>query len=459
MSLWMLQLTCYGGVGEIGGNKFLLEAGDVRLFLDMGQTFQFLKGYFVDPWLMPRKRFGLRDLLTLGLMPRIRGLYDRKALKGTGMRWTPPEFDGVFISHPHYDHIFHLAYVDRDIPIHLGETAHTIIRSWEESSSRIDMGPHDYRTFRTGRVVRVDGIEVQPIHVDHSVPGAYGFLIHTAEGTVVYTGDLRWHGPHGEMTDDFMEAVMEARPLALITEGTRMEPKESRVDYSEGQVLEGSTKIIQRAGDSLVVATFYPRDIDRMRTLYMASGEGGREFITSARTAYLLRALESDPGLHFPRVFSEYDAKAYFREMASSKTWERELRDYLGDRAVDAEYIREHQGEVVLQLDFSHLAELVDIAPDSGGHFIHSKSEPFQEDDIEDEILRNWLRRFSLVHHQLHASGHASRKDLEQMVDQMSPRKVIPVHTEHPEMFVGLAKDVELPEVGRPISLLSGNAF
>ncbi len=449
----MAQLTCYGGVGEIGGNKFLLEVDDVRIFLDMGQTFQFLKDFFVDPWLMPRKRFGLRDLLALGLMPRIPGLYDKKVLKGTGMPWTPPEFDGVFISHPHFDHIFHLAYVDHEIPIYLGETAHTIIQSWEASSSMIDLGPHNYRTFRTGDVLHVDGVEVEPIHVDHSVPGAYGFLIHTRDGTVVYTGDLRWHGPHGEMTDDFMEAALQERPIALITEGTRMEEKERHTNHSEQQVLDGARRVIQGAGDRLVVATFYPRDIDRMRTMYMAATEAGREFITSARTAFLLRSLEPDKGLHFPRVFSDYQAKAYFRQLSAAKPWERELRDDLGGRAVDASYINDHQGEVVIQLDFSHLAELVDIAPEPGGHFIHSKSEPFQEDDVEDAILRNWIDAFGLVHHQLHASGHASRRELEGMVRKMGPRKVVPVHTEHPEMFVGLVKDVELPSVGRPIPL------
>ncbi len=449
----MPQLTCYGGVGEIGGNKFLLEAGDVRIFLDMGQTFGFLSGYFVDPWLMPRKRFGLRDLMVLGLMPRIPGLYDRSELKGTGMKWTPPTFDGVFISHPHYDHIFHLAYVDRDIPIYLGETGHIIIRAWEDSSSRIDLGQHDYRTFRTGDVVKVDETEVEPIHVDHSVPGAYGFLIHTPEGTVVYTGDLRWHGPHGEMTDDFMRAALDTHPIALITEGTRMEPGGGRVNYSEEEVLQGATKIMKGARERLVVSTFYPRDIDRMRTFYMAALEAGREFITSSRTAFLLKALEADTGLHFPRVFSEYGAKAYFREMASASTWERELQSELGARAVDSSYVHDHQSEVVLQLDFSHLAELVDIDPKQGGHFIHSKSEPFQEDDIEDTILRNWLRSFGLEHHQLHASGHASRAELEQMVKELKPGKVIPIHTEHPEMFLGLSKEVELPAVGRPISL------
>jgi ribonuclease J len=449
----MPRLTCYGGVGEIGGNKFLLEDRDARIFLDMGQTFDFLRGYFVDPWLMPRQRFGLRDYLALDLVPRIPGLYDADKLEGTDMEWQEPEFDGIFLSHCHFDHIFHLRFVDRSIPVYLGETARTIIQAWEDTSPRIRLGEHDYRTFRTGETIKIHDLEVEPIHVDHSVPGAYGFLIHTSEGTVAYTGDLRWHGPHGHMTEDFVEAASEARPVALITEGTRMEPEETRKNYSEEEVYRGALEVIRNAGDRLVVATFYPRDIDRMRTFYMASIEAGREFITSARTAYLLRALESDHRLRFPRVFADYDAKAYFRDLGRDVTWDKTMKAELGDRAVGADYIRDHQGEVVLQLDFTHLTELVDIAPRPGGHFIHSKSEPFEPEDIEDSILRAWLDRFNLVHHQLHASGHASRAELEAMVERIRPQKLIPIHTEHPEMFVGMAGRVELPEVGSPIAI------
>lgn len=449
----MPQVTCYGGVGQIGGNKFLLEDGDARIFLDMGQPFDFLETYFVDPWLLPRDRFGLRDYLALGLVPRLPGLYDPAVLQGTDLPPEDPAFDGVFLSHVHFDHVFHLRFVHRDIPVYLGETGRLILEAWERTSPRIDLGPHDYRTFRTGDVLDVHGVEVEPIHVDHSIPGAYGFLVHTSGGTVAYTGDLRRHGPHGEMTDDFLEAAREARPVGLLTEGTRMAPEERRRDLSEEEVLQRAREVVQGAGDRFVAATCYPRDIDRMRTLYLAAAEAGREFVVSYRTAYLLRTLERDARLRFPRVFSDYGAKAYFRELAQPPVWMRTFREELGDQAVGADYVRRHQGEVVLQVDFSHLPELVDIDPAPGGEFIHSKSEPFEEEEPEDRVLRAWLRRFGLRHRQLHASGHASRPELEGLVAEIGAPAVVPIHTEHPELFVGLADRVELPETGRPIAL------
>jgi mRNA degradation ribonuclease J1/J2 len=35
----MVSLRFYGGLGEIGGNKFLVEDGDVRFWLGFGRSF------------------------------------------------------------------------------------------------------------------------------------------------------------------------------------------------------------------------------------------------------------------------------------------------------------------------------------------------------------------------------------------------------------------------------------
>jgi mRNA degradation ribonuclease J1/J2 len=43
------SLTFYGGVGEIGENKILLEDNDTRIFIDFGKSFsrraKFFEGY------------------------------------------------------------------------------------------------------------------------------------------------------------------------------------------------------------------------------------------------------------------------------------------------------------------------------------------------------------------------------------------------------------------------------
>ncbi|MFQ5888165.1 MAG: MBL fold metallo-hydrolase, partial [Candidatus Hydrothermarchaeales archaeon] len=226
----MTSLTFYGGVNKIGGNKILLEDRGTRIFLDFGQSFTFGEKFFTG-WLAARtSRFGLRDHFALNLMPKIRGLYSEHMLEPTDFEYTEPEFHGVFLSHIHYDHLAHIQFIDEEIPLYIGETTKRMLDSWQ-STSRLDFGEHEYRTFKTGDILKIDSLEIEPIHVDHSTPAAYGFIIHTSEGVVIYSGDFRLHGPFPEMTRDFIEKASSEKPIAMICEGTRVAPEEKRKNF------------------------------------------------------------------------------------------------------------------------------------------------------------------------------------------------------------------------------------
>jgi mRNA degradation ribonuclease J1/J2 len=64
-------------------------------------------------------------------------------------------------------------------------------------------------TFRTGDRIKIGGVDIQPVHVDHSIPAAYGFLLYCSEVTIAYTGDFRRHGTAPHLTKDFVEAVQD----------------------------------------------------------------------------------------------------------------------------------------------------------------------------------------------------------------------------------------------------------
>ncbi len=59
------------------------------------------------------------------------------------------------------------------------------------------------------------------------------------------------------------------------------------------------------------------------------------------------------------------------------------------NKMVTSKYVRENQRKLIMDLDFYQFAELIDIKPERGSPFIHSMSEPFSEEDIEDEVLHN----------------------------------------------------------------------
>ena len=69
-----LRITVYGGAGEIGGNKILLEDGETRIFFDFGKPFGRYGAYFDGVFVRQRNARGLLDYLSLGMLPPLRGL-------------------------------------------------------------------------------------------------------------------------------------------------------------------------------------------------------------------------------------------------------------------------------------------------------------------------------------------------------------------------------------------------
>ncbi|MEN3037176.1 MAG: MBL fold metallo-hydrolase [Candidatus Methanosuratincola petrocarbonis] len=432
----MVRLTFYGGVGEIGGNKILIEDRKTKIFLDFGQSFTFGSGFFVD-YLQPRSLSVLKDLFEFDLLPKISGLYTEELLDGTEFEYKEPEIDAVLLSHAHFDHCQHICFVDPKIPILLGEGTKIFLECMETTSNSCDYGEHDYMTFRSRTAISIGDIEAEPIHVDHSIPGAYGSLVETSEGTIAYTGDLRAHGPRKDMTEEFVEKAAAAEPVALICEGTRMEEVERRQNYSEAQVRKKGAEVVAGT-DKIVFVMRYSRDIDRFRTFYEIAKDSGRELVISPKNAYLLGRLIEDEHLDVPDPRTDGIIRVYYKRKRSGTyddadyfKWEREYMD----RMVTCEEIRKRQKEYLMELDFYQLTELIDIRPERGAHLIRSMSEPYSEEDISEEVLQNWVKHFGLEFHQMHASGHLSKEQLEWLVEMIAPKKIFPVHTENPQLF------------------------
>ncbi|MGB8779888.1 MAG: MBL fold metallo-hydrolase [Candidatus Bathyarchaeia archaeon] len=450
----MVKLRFYGGVNEIGGNKILLEDGKTRIFFDFGQSFTFGTDYFTS-WLGPRAVNGLGDYFAFNLLPRISGLYSREMLASTNLPYSEPEVDAVFLSHAHFDHVAHIQFLDPKIPVYVGVGTKLLMESMEETSSFCKYGEHECRKFRTGHSFKVDGVTVEPVHVDHSIPAAYGFIIHTSEGSVVYTGDLRIHGPRKDLTEDFLEKAQGCEPVGLICEGTRMVEKEKRKNYSESQVKQLSNEVVSST-DKLVLAMRYSRDLDRFRSFYKVAKKNGRKIVVSPKTAYLLSKLLDDEHLDLPDPLNDDDILVYYKRKKSGSfderdyyVWERKFMD----KMVTHEFIHKNQGKLVMDLDFYQFAELIDIKPEPGSQFIHSMSEPFSEEDIEDAVMHNWIDHFRMHFHQLHASGHLNKDQLVDLINCIQPKQVFPVHTENQQLFGHYFKNAQTIEYAKEYSL------
>jgi len=389
-------LTFYGGVNEIGGNKILLQDRDTRVFFDFGMSFAMKKQFYSPPFLSPKSEKSLQEL---GILPQITGVYKFDP--------SPPEVDAVFISHGHLDHSAYLSFIKREIPVYCGETTQIILQALSEirrAELEFSVADIDFRTFRTGRRIKIDDLEIEPFHVDHSVPGAYGFIIHTSNGAVVYTGDFRDHGAKPEMTRDFVEKAKNAEPAAIITEATNMT---GATISSEAEVESKLDSIIART-DGIVLAEFAYSDVDRLNSFYHIAKKNRRCLAVSLKQAYLLDALRKDKGLRIPDLDDE--TMLIFRKSKKRfDKWENQLieRYERQNKIFDVFEVSKQQCNVVLAMSFYDFEELVSLQPAAGSCYVLSASEPFNEEmEIDYERLTNWLRHYGLPQYHVHVSGH-----------------------------------------------------
>ncbi|MBS7288445.1 MAG: MBL fold metallo-hydrolase [Candidatus Freyarchaeota archaeon] len=431
-------LVFYGGAGEVGGNKILLEDGDVRVFLDFGISFTQMGKFYSAPFRRPRREEGLVEL---GLIPPIKGVYNFDKAETS--------VDAVIVSHVHMDHVGFLPLIRDEIPVFCGETAATMLDAFTGMEKWIvgrGVRKGSVRTFRTNDGFRVGGVEVRPVHVDHSVPGSYGFVIHTSEGTVAYTGDFRTHGARSELTMDFVSAAEGEGVDVLIVEATNIS---NAYVSSEGEVREKLHHIVNNT-DGLVVTYFASTDIDRLRTFYEVAERSGRKLILSAKQAYLLSKLEGDPHLRVPSLRDKC-IMVFKKKKKVYKGWEREVLE--GETVVEAGDISKMQREAILIASLYDFEELIEVKPAPGSCYIYSSSEPFNEEmEIDFNKTRNWLEHYGLPQYHVHVSGHIMPVELKKVVERIKPKRVFPVHCEQPEVFAkfikGIKTDTIIPLAG-----------
>jgi ribonuclease J len=426
------SLTFYGGVDEIGGNKILLQDRDTRVFFDFGMSFAMKKQFYSPPFLSPKSEKSLQEL---GILPKIPGVYKFDK--------SPAEVDAVFISHGHLDHSAYLSFIKREIPVYCGETTCTILQALSDvrrANLEFSVSDIEFKAFRTGKKIVVDNLEIEPFHVDHSVPGAYGFLIHTSNGTVVYTGDFRDHGAKPEMTRDFVENAKKAEPTAIVTEATNM----TGATVSSEIEVEGKLNSIVAGADGIVLAEFAYSDVDRLNSFFHIAKKNHRCLAVSLKQAYLLDALRKDKGLTVPALDDE-GILIFRKSKKRFDKWEKQLIEtYSGQNKIfDVFEVSKQQCKVVLAVSFYDFDELVPLQPAAGSCYILSTSEPFNEEmEIDYERLVNWLRHYGLPQYHVHVSGHMMPLRLKAALKEINAKRIFPVHTENAHLFARFMRDL-----------------
>ena len=472
----MTKITMHGGVNEIGGNKILLSDRSTRVFLDFGLSYNQWGKYF-EEYLKPRASAGMSDLVKTGLLPDpsvpdFRGVFRSDYLRLLGAQPSKsPGVQAVLLSHIHYDHSAYIAFLHESVPVYASPATAAIAealsicgqRDFEKEiyefkfrpieKSTDPANPRKWVEVIPGKKTKIDGLEVYGLPVDHSVPGAMLYVVYSSEGSLLYTGDLRVEG-YGTDTVAALRSLEGEEIDLMLCEGTRI----NEADKKTEDYIRSFAKDLALRASGLVVADFAFRDVQRLKTFLEVAKLTGRTMVITLKDAIVLQKLRikgydapdprNDPSIE---VLIERKRKGRFDD-SDYDTWERE---FLGWKNVlKSTDVASKGNRRILHAGFFDMTTLLDFEMPEGSRYIHSSSEPHNEEQLIDQKrMDNWLELLRLPKFHVHASGHACREELQQLVDKTRPSRLVPIHTEHPEMFSQLHPRVAFPILGTPISL------
>lgn len=417
-----------------------------------------------------------------------------------------PFVDGLVLSHGHADHFQHISILGCEIPIHCTPITAVILQAVNDvSKGGVDQEFLEYnerglssmgdkstfpgeptikpaecksRTIDSDHQFKIGSMKVKLLPVDHSVLGACFTLIETNSGkNIAYTGDIRFHGRYRQLTRKAVEELKKRDIDVLITEGTRIDED---VSHDELRVEEDIVKAFKGV-KGLAVVGFGWKDVTRYETMVNVAKRMERTLVISPKLAYLLHLLKEQKLLDIPApensdlisvylprkdslLYSKSDYSHTKHALGYSVDWkDGEIRTEHYENGVRAYDLREKPSRYILHLDFYEFNELIDIAPPPKSAYISASTEPFSEEmEIDERRLNNWLRHFNLLGEgenvtHIHASGHASGSELIEMIEEIGPKVVVPVHVEEKNLHIFRKRldpstKLVLPEVGKPIS-------
>lgn len=398
-----------GGLNEIGKNFTVFECQDDMIILDCGLAFPD-EGMLGIDIVIPDFTFVEKNL------DKIRG---------------------IVITHGHEDHIGALPYLLKrfNVPVYgtaltIGLIAGKLKEHNLTKSAKLQVAP-------AGSHIHLGCMDVELIHVNHSISDAVGIAIHSPAGTLVHTGDFKidFTPAEGSMIDlaRFAELGNEG-VLALMADSTNAErPGYTQTEQLVNNSLDGL--FAKADGQRIIIATF-ASNISRVQMIINCAVKYKRKVALSGRSMLNVMGIASELGyLNIPKgilidlnTINRYSSGEIVLITTGS------------------------QGEPMSALTRMAFADHRQVELHAGD-FIILSARPIPGNDkavgaVVDELLRRDCTVIYESMYDVHVSGHACQEELKIIQALVKPKYFIPVHGEqkHLRKNAAIAKSLGMPE-------------
>lgn len=340
-----------------------------------------------------------------------------KGLTSEGER----NFDAVFITHYHGDHIGLYNQILPQIPIYIGKISKEIFRRVQEylvkakRVSKENLALIDkFETYQIPKKITIDDITVTPIEVDHSAFNAHMLLVEADGNRVLHTGDFRTHGQRGGKVLEAIEKYV-GQVDCLICEGTTLSRNKEKF-MTENELQRKAKEIFQDNPYTFVMSS--STNIDRIAAIHKATLQADRFFICDEYQENILLYIDSIARSELykfqGKVLSYADnilnlmkQRGFVMLVRANDTSKRVMKEFPESTFVYSEW------EGYLDPEFTQYKRMQEFVPENAIH--------------------------------LHTSGHADYEAIKSVCQLVKPKILIPIHGENPagfkEMRIGRMRD------------------
>lgn len=441
------KIRFWSGLKTIGGTIVSVEYEGSRIFFDFGLNYNPAEEF--SGIVKARYHAIVEDYINLRKIPAIDGLYSREALRNLDSIVSAEEdkrITAVFVSHIHLDHIGAMGLVSPKIPVYLTEESLKIYKAFEVVGEGV-IGFRNYSSISYDEELSVGAIKVTAIQLDHDVIGACGFFIETPDVRIVYSGDLRLHGKHPELTKEFIAKAFNFKPNVLMMEGTMINGDKDSRDTKPSSELAGINTEQQvkemlinkfEKTKGLVLINTSERNVERLEDIIEATDNVGRKIVLEPETAYLVSTVLNKDN------FLIYKSEELEMELLKGLEPEWITEIMASYESINYRNINLSPQNYVLQNSFRNLMELLDLNLKKCT-YLHSNAVPLGAYDPDWEKLQEFLRKLKVDYEYIGTPGHAFHSHLKYIIDGIQPEILVPLHSFYPEKLYPESKLQFLP--------------
>jgi len=353
-----------------------------------------------------------------------------------GLTVGEKNYDAIFITHSHGDHIGFINYVLDDILVYvepISKKIYELLSAFTHKDIRIKTNDMHFNE----QIIINDDITVTPYIVDHSSYNAAMLLIEADGKRILHTGDFRNHGVKGSL---FIKTLEEIGSVDLIvTEGTSL--SRDNIKYkTEDELINEATNVFKNYDQVFILQS--STNIDRIRGFYKAVKRTNKKFIQDLFTSNVVNSLEnkSIPNpIYFNDVYIWIPTKYKKKSVKFKNKYLVPFSKYSKKEA----YSNNKYALMVKTSMIADIGKLYKKGHITNACLIYSMWEGYKEKEEMKEFFSS-IKKYGISDIiDIHTSGHADKETIA-LLNKLHATKVVPIHTTKPDELTKILDNVYL---------------